>query len=211
MMHPVGELPATVYWRRRALVIVAAVLAAITVFTMFFTSGGDKKPSGAVGADSTTNGVSSPTTSPTLPSTTPVTSSPATSGPPKPCRSADLKITAATGAATYPVGAKPKLALVVTNIGAAPCVQDLADAQIELRVFSGSARVWGSHDCAIEPGTSPETLPVGQPIRREMEWSGLSSQPGCAGTRTRVSAGDYKVFPLLSGVQGTPAPFSFKG
>jgi hypothetical protein len=136
---------------------------------------------------------------------------PTTSVAPKACAASDLKIASATDAASYPVGARPKLALVVTNTGALPCVQDLADPQIELRVFSGSARVWGSHDCAVQPGTSLQTLPVGQPIRREIEWSGLSSQPGCAGTRTRVSAGSYQLVPLLSGTQGTQAKFSFTG
>jgi hypothetical protein len=101
--------------------------------------------------------------------------------------------------------------MLVTNKGPAPCVTDLADQQIELRVFSGSARVWGSHDCAVEPGTSREMLPVGQQIRREIEWSGLSSQVGCAGIRQRVSAGSYTLFASLAGHQGKPAQFAFTG
>ena len=92
--------------------------------------------------------------------------------------------------------------MVVTNRGPAPCVQDLSDSQIELRVYNGSARVWGSHDCLVQPGTSPSTLPVGQPIRRAVEWSGLSSQPGCAGVRTRVAAGTYTLYAYLAGQAG---------
>ena len=41
------------------------------------------------------------------------------------------------------------LQLQVTNTGAQPCVQDLADKQVELRVYNGESRVWGSHDCKI--------------------------------------------------------------
>jgi hypothetical protein len=120
-------------------------------------------------------------------------------------------MSAASDAKTYPVGAKPVLALIVTNAGTRPCVADLADKQIELRVFAGSARVWGSHDCEIQPGSSKQTIPVGQPIRREIQWSGLSSQPACAGVRQRVPAGTYTVFALLSGREGKTATFTFTG
>ena len=125
------------------------------------------------------------------------------------CTAAQLHIAAATDASSYRVGAKPNLAIVVTNAGPSPCVTDLADPQIELRVYSGSARVWGSHDCQVQPGTSNETLPVGEPIRRVIAWSGLSSQPGCAGVRQRVPAGTYTLYALLAGRQGTTATFTF--
>ncbi len=42
----------------------------------------------------------------------------------------------------------------------------------------------------------------------QITWSGLSSQPGCAGTRQRVGAGNYTLFPYLGGAQGTAAMFS---
>ena len=122
-----------------------------------------------------------------------------------------MTIAAASSAASYPAGAKPTVAIVVTNKGPQPCVQDLSDSQIELRVYNGSARVWGSHDCLIQPGTAPATLPVGQPIRREIQWSGLSSQPACAGTRTRVAAGRYTLFAYLSGQQGSTSTFTLAG
>lgn len=100
---------------------------------------------------------------------------------------------------------------MVTNQGPLPCVQDLSDSQIELRIYNGSARVWGSHDCLVQPGTSLSTLPVGQQIKREIEWSGLSSQPGCAGVRTRVAAGTYTLSAYLAGHAGTTTTFSMAG
>jgi hypothetical protein len=109
------------------------------------------------------------------------------------------------------VGDKPVVALVVTNTGPEACVTDLADKQIELRVYSGSARIWGSHDCQVQPGSATQTLPVGRPTRRQIEWSGLSSQPGCAGVRQRVPAGNYTVFVFLSNQRGKTASFSFTG
>lgn len=217
MLHPVGDLSASVYWRRRVLLLAAFALAVVSLYAVLFhhnadnkaTSGSSAPPSQTTGGTSggaTTSSQSSSSTAATSPS-----QSSTTTAPPAACTAAQLAIAAATDKPTYAVGDRPKVALLVTNNGTAPCVTDLADQQIELRVFSGSARVWGSHDCAIEPGTSKETLPVGQQIRREIEWSGLSSQPGCTGIRQRVSAGSYTLFALLNGHQGKPAPFAFTG
>ncbi|MEP6598692.1 MAG: hypothetical protein ABJB98_04505 [Actinomycetota bacterium] len=94
------------------------------------------------------------------------------------------------------------------NAGSAPCVEDLSDQQIELLVYNGQSRVWGSHDCLIQPGTSPETLPVGMAVRRSIVWTGLSSQPQCAGTRQRVGAGSYTLHARLGGVEGATANFT---
>jgi hypothetical protein len=78
---------------------------------------------------------------------------------------------------------------------------------VELRVYNGESRVWGSHDCEIQPGTAQRTLEPGQVVRVSIVWSGLSSQPQCAGTRQRVGAGTYTLYALLSGRTGTAAQF----
>jgi hypothetical protein len=119
-----------------------------------------------------------------------------------------LTITAASSAPAYKVGDQPTLTLQVTNAGPGNCTQDLADSQVELQVYNGAARVWGSHDCEIQPGTNIVTLAVGKTVGVQVVWSGLSSEPGCAGTRTRVGPGTYTLSPLLGGTQGTSAQFT---
>jgi hypothetical protein len=106
------------------------------------------------------------------------------------------------------VGDQPLLELQVTNSGDQPCVQDLADSQIELKVYNGESRVWGSHDCQIQPGVTERTLEVNTPVLVAIPWSGLSSQPACAGTRQRVGAGTYTLYALLSGHTGKAAQFT---
>ena len=86
--------------------------------------------------------------------------------------------------------------------------QNLADSQVELRVYNGAARVWGSHDCLVQPGTSVKTLVAGTTVGVQVTWSGLSSEPGCAGTRQRVGAGTYTLYPYLAGAQGATSQFS---
>ncbi len=211
MLHPVGELAPSVYWRRRVLLLAAVLLAAVTCYALFFRGGGGGAPAstfGASGQHSPVPGSSARSSGSSAGSSQPASS---TAAVPKACSASQLTIAAASSAASYPAGAKPTVAMVVTNTGPAPCVQDLSDSQIELRVYNGSARVWGSHDCLVQPGTAPATLPVGQPIRREIQWSGLSSQPACAGTRTRVAAGRYTLFAYLSGHQGSTSTFTLAG
>jgi hypothetical protein len=100
------------------------------------------------------------------------------------------------------------LGLLVTDIGRSPCVQDFSDRQVLLRVYNGESRVWGSHDCSVQPGSQLRTLAVGRPVRVEVAWSGLSSQPGCGGARQRVGAGTYTLYASLSGHDGTAASFT---
>lgn len=206
------------------MLLAIVVLVVLSVYVAFFRGGGGAKPnsgSGFTATGRTTPGTTTPPASTGSSVSTSSSSSPPTratsssasssSSAPKACTPDQLSVTASTTASSYPAGAKPVLALVVTNKGPQPCVQDLADAQIELRVYNGSARVWGSHDCAIQPGTSPAVLPVGQATSRQIQWTGYSSQPACAGTRTRVGAGTYTLEPFLSGHQGKSTTFSLAG
>jgi hypothetical protein len=215
MLHPVGDLAASVYWRRRIVLLAALVLIVISLVVAFNKGGGSKNAAGAGSTTSAPPSSTAPPSSLSAPassaSSTHVAATTSTASVPVACARTQLSIATAADAASYPVGASPNLSLVVTNKGPKPCVMDLSDKQIELRVYAGSARVWGSHDCQIAPGTSNETLPVGQKITRAVQWSGLSSQPACAGVRQRVPAGTYTVTAYLAGTAGTPATFAFTG
>ncbi len=233
MLHPVGSHAPGVYWRRRAALFGAlAVLILLTAWVLR-PGGGDGKPVAAT--PSSSESVPVPSSSADGPSTAGSTSGPRSaagsgsgsgagaagssgirhgsahatpSKPPQPCVASALTIAAVTGAPTYSVGAQPVVMLQVTNSGTSPCVQDLADAQIELRVYNGESRVWDSHDCQVQPGTDPRTLAGGQTVRVSVIWSGLSSQPGCTGTRQRVGAGQYTLYARLAGHDGSAAQFS---
>jgi hypothetical protein len=125
-----------------------------------------------------------------------------------PCSVASLGLVAATDKRTYVIGEQPVLSILVTNNMAGPCVQDLGDPQIVLRVYNGESRVWGSHDCKIVPGTDERTLAGRSTVRISVAWTGLSSQPRCAGTRQRVGAGTYTVYASLAGREAKAAQFT---
>ena len=226
MFHPVGSQPPSVYWRRRVLLVgtLVAVVALIGL-TLHVLASSDTPKAGAAGTTSSTASHSStPRPSPTAASTkttptrtasssTQTSSSPHTtvssSAPPAKCDVQKLTLAAAAGNTSYKVGDKPVLSIVVTNPSATPCAQDLGDPQIVLRVYNGESRVWGSHDCMVVPGADVRTLMGNQSVRVSITWSGLSSQPNCAGTRQQVGAGTYTVYASLGGREGKAAQFSF--
>jgi hypothetical protein len=233
MFHPVGSQPASVYWRRRfvllASIIALIVLAMLTLKVVL--SGGGPGGTAASGATNTqaprsphhSKQKSSPKPKPSKhqsshprpahsPSTTPADKPSATGSAtgPKRCAPSDLALAAATNSPTYKVGDQPTLAIQVTNKSSAACVVDLADPQIVLRVYNGESRVWGSHDCQVTPGTNDRTLMAGATVKVSIIWSGLSSQPNCAGTRQRVGAGTYTLYASLAGHEGKLAQFTIK-
>jgi hypothetical protein len=229
MFRPVGELPSSVYWRRRLVLVGGLVLLVVLTVYVLLPGGGDS-PSAASGPLTSSSAArpSAPSTSggstaagPAGSTSAGTTTSSAASAPaaaptpasaaasPAACAASQLQISAQLAAPGYKVGDQPTLYLQVVNAGPAPCVQDLADPQVELRVFNGQSRLWGSHDCLVQPGTDLKTLDVNVPARVGVQWSGLTSQPGCAtGTRQRVGAGSYTLYALLAGAQGTPATFT---
>lgn len=216
MFHPVGPQPPSVYWRRRLVLLgsIGLLVILMTITVKIATSDGSAPT--AAGGGQTTPAVITPVASgsqshssapPTRSHTTTSTTKSSSPAAP-PCDAKNLAVAAVSTQSTYHVGDQPVLELQVTNTGPQPCVQDLADKQVELKVYNGESRVWGSHDCQIQPGTNERTLAVDTPVRVAITWSGLSSQPHCAGTRQRVGAGTYTLYALLAGKTGRATQFT---
>ena len=208
MLQPVGSLPPATYWRRR--VAVAALAIGLAVLTWYVVFGGPGKSDGNAAPASRSSSSSSSSAHSSSPSTTVTTT---TAKPPPPgarCTASGLTVAAATGKRAYKVGQETALYLIVTNTGKSACVQDLADARVELTVFTGDVRVWGSHDCQMQPGTAPQQLAPNKPVRVEVIWTGKTSQPGCGGTRLQVQPGTYRLYAALNGARSTPVTFTVR-
>lgn len=212
-VRPVGNLPPSVYWRRRALVVLPLLFLLILTFYVACLPGGSDPQAGASSPIASTSSLA-PSTSPT-PSTsanagttpTPTASTPGVVAPAA-CVATSLQVVAVTSAPSYAVGSEPVLSLQVTNTGMTPCTQDLADPQVVLTVSNGDARVWGSHDCKVQPGTNVAVLTPNAPVKLSITWTGLSSQPGCTAQRVRVAAGTYTLQATLGAITGAPATFT---
>ena len=222
MLHPVGNLPAHVYWRRRLFFVALPVLGIILIAWALLSGGGGSHPAAKTSATSTTpsatptSPIARDTGSVTVTTTTPTATSPslaltAAKGADKGfCTPADLTVTATAAQKSFVVKSKPTLYMQVTDVAAAPCKLDVADKHVEWRVYSGDVRVWGSHDCAITPGTNVVTLMPQRAVRLSITWSGLTSTPGCTGTRIVVQAGTYRLYAYLNGKQSPASTFEIR-
>jgi hypothetical protein len=127
---------------------------------------------------------------------------------PVPCADDMLGVTAEIDRAEHRVGQRPTLRLVVTNISDQPCVRDLDPARQEIVVWSPAGeRLWSSNDCVNGARLDLRTLVPGQPVAFAVAWAGRTSAPGCAGARTVVPAGDYRVMSRVDGVISPPTDF----
>ncbi|MEP6853525.1 MAG: hypothetical protein ABJA87_12845 [bacterium] len=213
MFQPVGSQPPAVYWRRRLVVVVLPLVLVVLLLWALLGRGGDSRQSANASATSRSPTAPVPTSSAprTTASRTKVGRSSTSASAVKACTLGDLQIQPATGKNAFAVNSRPDLYLVVTNVAAKPCRYDLADKQIELRIFTGDVRVWGSHDCQVAPGTDVATLPSRKAVRRGIVWSGQTSVPGCTGTRLVAQAGTYTLYAQLSGKQSGPVAFRLTG
>ena len=220
MLHPVGNLPAGVYWRRRLLLIVVPVLLLVLLLWALFGGGSNDRSRSERATTSHSTASLLPTSAPTpAAASTPAALSTATrparssAGPPPHttiglCRPQDLGIEAATGTRSFAQQSRPTLFLQVTNTSAKPCRRDLADQQVLLRIQSGDARIWGSQDCSVLPGKDVVTLLPATPVRRGVVWSGRTSAPGCKGVRRYPQPGRYALYAQLAGQQSKPVAFT---
>jgi len=187
MSRPAGSLPPYLYWR--LLVVGVLLLGALTAYVLVLAR--DKKSPGARGSSGRSGGDPSQVTSTAVP-----------------CVPSVLGVAATTDAKRYRLDQRPELEIQVTNTGEAPCAANVSDSQVELLVYNGESRVWGSHDCKVKPGNSPIALAPRQAVRRSIHWSGMSSQPHCAGTRQRVGTGNYTLRARFAGIEGRTATFT---
>jgi hypothetical protein len=197
VVHPRGPLPPGVYWRRRA---VTAGLLVLLAALLLRSCGGEG------GTDTLRSGASPTPTPSTTPGAT-ATSAPTRSAAPAPtrspggiCRTADLRVTAASNATSYSGGTRPVLRITVTNVGPVACVREIGQGARELRVVSGTDRVWSSDDCAPGGPLEPTLLQPGETKTSTVAWAKRRSAPGCPTGRPDAAPGTYRVVGRLGDI-----------
>ena len=150
---PVGRKPKQVYWRRRAIALLALVAVIVAIVLIIVRPGsGDAAGNSAAngsGVDTSTSagtedaaGAAEPE-----PGSVKVPTAAAADGAVVACAAADIGITPQTDATTYPAGSLPQLAFSLTNKGGAACSLDVGTATQSYTVTSGSETYWVSTDC----------------------------------------------------------------
>jgi hypothetical protein len=201
-LHPVGPLPASTYWRRRAVLLVGVVV--LLLLARSCVSGGSDRPA-------RTSAVPTPsTTASATPTTSPRARAVVAGGT---CEDAALRVSTKTDAADYPLGTSPRFTVTVTNRSAGPCRRDLGPGAVELLVYSGNDRIWSSDDCAAAQGSEVLTLKAGASLEKTVTWSGKRSAKGCpsASTRPEAKAGYYRVLARVGTVRSAATVFRLHG
>ena len=196
VMHPLGPLPASTYWRRRITVLLG--LLVLVLLLRSCASGGDAPKRTA--ASPRPSAMATPRAT-VRPSPRPTAAAPAG------CPDAGLTLTSSTDADTYALGATPKITLVIKNAGSAPCRRDLGAGAVELLVYSGEDRVWSSDDCNPSTATAVTVLGAGGTQAVVKTWPGVRSVPGCGGSKATAKAGTYRVVARLGTLRVDGAVF----
>ncbi|MFT3970988.1 MAG: hypothetical protein QM695_12115 [Micropruina sp.] len=192
-----GPQPPVVYWIRRILVILVAVVVVGLLIWAFMPKG--EPPTAGVPADTPSAEQSEPTPAPS-PSDSPSGGIlPTTSGSPKPSGSAaagacepigvqlDLK-----GFRTVKSGGKQTFSVTAENNTALPCVMEITPATFVLRVASGSDAVFSTAHCATWlPEVKKQTLKAGATVEFKVEWATFRSAQGCKQAKSLLGAGTY--------------------
>ena len=217
MKLTVGPLPATVYWRRRA--IVFGVLMVVVV--LFWTScsgapsksGARSNPAGSVTSKSPSPSPSVQTPTIEVPSTPPTSAAivsppPVITGPTGsaivPCADTELQLTATPETPTSPNGAYLKFVLRIKNVSTKPCTRDLGADHQELYLQNGTTKVWSSDVCNPAHGSTVVTMQPGIEHSYDNTWNGLASNTGCT-NRKPPGIGKYELFARLDTMISGPA------
>lgn len=193
------------YWRRRVFAL-GGVIAVVAVLAWACSgSGGTNSRQAAEQSASPSAGSGGPvaplaqTGTPGLaPSASPSASDgPSASASPSamkrhagdPCKPGDVVVTADLGGSSYSGAERPEFRYTVVNTGELTCSYDIGG--LELRITSGSDRIWSSTDCASGPAR--KKLKRGVPYTRTVTWNRTRSSAKCHETDEKARPGTYVV------------------
>jgi hypothetical protein len=186
LLNPVGPEPASVYWRRR-IIVVLGILAVLALVWWMLSPGGSQSP---------TSAQPSPTPLPTLtaaesPSAAP-SAAPSTSASGAACSDTDISVSVTMDQQSYAAGSPVEFIMKITNSGSVACVRDVGPAANTFTVTSGGFDVWSSDACSDPGDSQEEEIPPGEAFAVKGTWDGSVNSSGCENT-VLAEAGAYQV------------------
>lgn len=201
MFDPYGPLPSAVYWRRRAVALLAVLLLiAAAAWGLSTLIGGSSKSGSAdrppAGAQATAGSAPSAEAQ-ARPST-----------PPPTCPDKAVRVSTEVPRTKLPAGKPVVFRLVVTNVGDEPCRRDTGATLRQLIVLrEGGKRVWSSDDCHAHTTNEKPLLRPGKSVENKVTWLARTSEPGCPIKRETVGPGRYRVVAKLGKLVSEPVNF----
>lgn len=191
VMHPVGNKPPNVYWRRRVVAIVALVIIVLLAIWAI------KAVAGAFGDDTA---ATTPTPQPSTPpasasasATADPSGSATTTSEAEACSQESVSVTATSESKVVTVGQATKVGMVLENTGEAACTLDAGSKNLELVISSGAERIWSSDDCQSVGASRPTTVDPGAKLASEVPWEVVRSDKSCGTDLATLKAGTYQL------------------
>jgi hypothetical protein len=189
------------YWRRRVYVL-AGGITVIGLVAWACSDSGDKKSTAQVrnAAVAVSPAVTPSASGPAPAATVTVTATP-TLTPPAVKRSGDrcdggtVVVGLRPTNTVYPGKEHPRFGLSVVNTGRRTCTFDVGPKALQIRIASGTDRVWSSAQCA-SGGSSVQLLQRGVPYLATMDWD----RSRCDGD-THVRPGTYLISVRADGIK----------
>jgi hypothetical protein len=182
MRLTVGPLPAAVYWRRRAVVLVG--LSMVVLIAWYALSG----PEGSANPGAVPTQTGSPTPAPqtsdapspreSSPSPTPSAFTLPVSAATGPCTDSEMEVIAKSASAEVASGTPVPFTITIKNTSPRTCVRDVgADVQ-ELLLQAEGITIWSSDDCGANHGQDLKEFAAGMEVSYTRTWPGHRSRGG---------------------------------
>jgi len=234
LLRPAGREPPATYWRRRALLLVAVLLA---LFIGSRACDGDASGQDGALQRGTGKSLAGPTAPEPTPSTTPTgspgpgggtssptgeptgegegepTGEPTTGGVagggviPGYCQDGNVGISIKPTKTTFPPDQDASFRLTIVNVGSGPCRFEVGPRGWEITVESGHTRIWNSDDCAVAEESTLQTLQPVDPVTIAITWDRIRSQEGCPSGQPAASPGTYTVIAKAGNVNSQRSVF----
>lgn len=193
LLEPRGPEPPSIYWLRRA----ALVLVVVTVIAglWWFLVGRSTEPETIQTASETVIEEE-------------VEAVPLAPMEPQECADEAIQVRARIDKKSVPAGSKPKLTLVIRNVGDVPCMREVGPRANELAITSGGYSVWTSKDCNASRKSNVLLLEPGKRAATTIRWNGRLSKKGCPDKTAAAKPGSYELVGRNGDVTSKKARFS---
>ena len=219
MLRPIGPEPAWIYWLRRTLILGVGLIVVVAAAAVIMKSSGASAVSADPPPAEPTGPTAPPVTASwTTPTPSSLPSSPSSAGSmsaspsglgtsatptsifkPTPtatksahstCEDSELRTTL-TGKRALKLKEPATFALSVINGGEEACAVTVDSKNFQLRIYSGSDRIWSTRDCSSLVTPISTQLDSQQAVEWKITWNGLRSASGCEEDSESLEAGDY--------------------
>lgn len=199
VINPVGPEEPGVYWRRRLLVGLAALVVLIILFMILRSCSSDPAPTAAP----------SPSSTPTATASASSSASPSSTASGAACSDSDIEVTVKPDKGTsFPAGTPITFTMSIKNISNKACARNVGTKPNTVLVQSGGNEVWSSDDCAPAGTDQVQTIQPGDVYQLNANWNQQQSKPGCPSGQPTASPGSYEVIGKNDQVKSSPATFS---